>query len=108
MIRHISIFFVKEEQKERTEELLGKVKKYTAQTGAAAWTAGTDCMERPKEKFPGIPAFGDFVQIIDFIDEEEAVAYPHHPVHRKLMEEISYAVDKVVAIDVECYERCQG
>lgn len=47
------------------------------------------------------PKFGDMVQVIDFADRKEAEQYPTHPAHQKLMQEIGYAVDKVVAIDVE-------
>lgn len=100
-IRHISIFFIKEEMKSKLPELLEILKTCTENVNAASYMTGTDCMPRPAEKIPGLPEFGDMVQVIDFADRKEAEQYPAHPAHQKLMQEIGYAVEKVVAIDVE-------
>ncbi|WP_371296783.1 Dabb family protein [Ruminococcus sp.] len=101
MIRHISIFFIKEEMKSKLPELLEILKTCTENVNAASYMTGIDCMPRPAEKIAGLPEFGDMVQVIDFADRKEAEQYSAHPAHQKLMQEIGYAVDKVVAIDVE-------
>lgn len=101
MIRHISIFFIKEEMKSKLPELLEILKTCTKNVNAASYMTDTDCMPRPTEKIPSLSEFGDMVQVIDFADRKEAEQYPAHPAHQKLMQEIGYAVDKVVAIDIE-------
>lgn len=100
-IRHISIFFIKEEMKTKLPELLETLTRCTENVAAEAYMTGVDCMPRPAERIPGLPEFGDVVQIIDFETRVEAEQYPAHPAHQKLMHEIGYAVEKVVAIDVE-------
>ena len=100
MIRHISIFFIKEEMKSKLPKLLEILKTCTENVNVTSYMTGTDCMPIPAEKIPGLPEFGDMVQVIDFADRKEE-QYPTHPAHQKLMQEIGYAVDKVVAIDVE-------
>lgn len=100
-IRHISIFFIKEEMKSKMPELLEILKNCTEQVGAVSYMTGAGCMPRPEEKISGLPEFGDMVQVIDFADRKEADQYPTHPAHQKLMKEIGYAIEKVAAIDVE-------
>ena len=87
--------------KSKMPELLESLRACTENVNAAGYMTGIDCMPRPAEKIPGLPEFGDIVQVIEFADRMEAEQYPAHPAHQKLMQEIGYAVDKVVAIDVE-------
>ncbi len=102
MIRHISIFFLKEENKaehkklflERLIQMEGKL------DHVAAYQVGTDCMERPPKGIPGVPEFGDVVQVIDFADEAAALAYPDHPAHVSLAEDMGAYLEKVVAMDI--------
>ena len=101
MIRHISIFFIKEEKKSKLPELLEVLEKCTKEVDEVGFMTGANCMPGPDEKIPGLPEFGDLVQVIDFADRTEAEQYPTHPAHQKLMQEIGDAVEKVVAIDVE-------
>lgn len=100
-IRHISIFFIKEDMKPKLPELMETLKTCTENVKAEAYMTGADCMPRPVEKIPGLPEFGDIVQVIDFENRAEAEQYPEHPAHRVLMKEIGSAIEKVVAIDVE-------
>lgn len=128
MVRHISVFFIREDRKSQIEELVKQTRIWSEQAGAKAWTVGANCMPVPgdleqkkgevqkldkaattgndlneaaKMTIPemNMPAFGDFAQVLDFEDADTAAAYPHHPAHKALMEAIGAAVDKVVAID---------
>ena len=101
MVRHISIFFIKKEMRGNIPELLELFRKCTENVKAEAYMTGVDCMPRPADKMPGLPEFGDLVQIIDFSEQKEAEQYPDHPAHKVLMEKIGEAVEKVVAIDIE-------
>lgn len=101
MIRHISIFFIKEEEKTKLPELSKALEKCTKEADAVSFMTGANCMPGSEEKIPGLPEFGDLVQVIDFADRMKAEQYPAHPAHQKLMQEIGDAVEKVVAIDVE-------
>ena len=100
-IRHISIFFIKDEMKSKLPELLEDLKTCTEKVKAEAYMTGADCMPRPAGKIPGLPEFGDIVQVIDFETRVEAEQYPEHPAHKELMQKIGDAIEKVVAIDVE-------
>ncbi len=128
MVRHISVFFVREDKKSQIEELVKQTRIWSEQAGAKAWTVGANCMPVPgdlgqkkgedqdvdkaatagndlneaaKMAIPkmNMPAFGDFAQVLDFEDADAAAAYPHHPAHKALMEAIGASVEKVVAID---------
>lgn len=128
MVRHISVFFVREDKKSQIEELVKQTRIWSEQAGAKAWTVGANCMPVPgdleqkkgedqdadkaatagndlseaaKMAIPkmNMPAFGDFAQVLDFEDADAAAAYPHHPTHKALMEAIGVSVEKVVAID---------
>lgn len=102
MIRHISIFFLKEEKKDANiKEMKAHLEELGRElTGAVAYTVGIHAGPRPA-KGPGVPEFGDLIQIVDFKTKEDAAAYPLHPGHRKLMEETDAYIEKVVAMDVE-------
>lgn len=102
MIRHISIFFFKEEKKEEHKRLFMArlAAMETELDNLADYQAGNDCMRRPAKGMPGLPEFGDAVQIIDFLNEEDAFSYPRHPAHVNLMRDMSDYLEKVVAIDV--------
>lgn len=108
MVRHISIFFIKEG---KNDEEIRRLKKTlidcTESIGAEMYVIGTDCLKRPEERFPGIPEFGDIVQILDFADRADAKAYPENPAHLKLMREIGNMIEKVAAIDIEIGEECE-
>ena len=128
MVRHISVFFVREDKKSQIEDLVKQTRIWSEQAGAKAWTTGANCMplhvdlgqkkvenhdsdkaatfennlnEAARVAIPemNMPAFCDFAQVLDFEDADTAAAYPHHPAHKALMEAIGAAVEKVVAID---------
>ena len=101
MIRHISVFFVREDKKSQIEDLVRQTRIWSEQAGAKAWTVGASCMPPPEKVMPGMPMFGDFAQVLDFEDADMAAAYPHHPAHKALMESIGAAIENVVAIDFE-------
>ena len=99
MVRHISIFFLKKEKEkswviEKLKELEHRLNE------VSGYAVGLDCLERPTERTPELPEFGDIVQMIDFDTAEAATAYPNQPGHMKLMEEIGEYIEKVIAIDV--------
>lgn len=100
MIRHISLFFIKEKKKNEKESLKKALEACTKKVGADAYVVGEDYMERPVRHMQGMPEFGDFIQIIDFPDEKNASEYPNHPAHLELMEKIGDAIEKVAAIDI--------
>lgn len=102
MVRHISVFFLKEDQKEENKKvLLERLQGMESSlTNIASYHAGADCMERPPKGVPGVPDFGDVVQVIDFLNEKEAADYVKHPAHLALVESMSVYLEKVVAIDV--------
>lgn len=107
MIRHISVFFVKEKMKSQMEELVKQTQIWSEQAGAKTWAVGVNCMPKPPAEIAesdiqssDLPLFGDFAQILDFEDEDAASAYPHHPAHRSLMKAIGTSIEKVVAIDI--------
>lgn len=106
MIRHISMFFMKDEKKETKELIIQKLRELENKLPhISGYAVGSDCMERPPGGMPGVPEFGDVVQIIDFETAEDAAAYPKNPGHIKLMEETGEYIEKVTAIDVELQEK---
>lgn len=102
MIRHISIFFLKEENKDENMEMMKIHLKELGRElkGVAAYTVGPHAGPKPPEG-PGVPEFGDLIQIIDFKTKEDAAAYPMHPGHQELMANTGAYIAKVVAMDVE-------
>ena len=102
MIRHISIFFFKEEKKEEHKRLFTArlVAMETELDNLVDYQVGNDCMQRPPKGIAGLPEFGDAAQIIDFMNEEDAFSYPKHPAHINLMRDMSDYLEKVVAIDI--------
>lgn len=107
MIRHISIFFLKDENKEKNiPELREKLVRLGGElTGVLAYHVGTHTGPKPPKGAPGAPEFGDLVQMIDFADAAAAGAYPGHPGHLALVEATGGYVERVVAMDVELEER---
>ena len=103
MIRHISIFFLKEENKAEHQKIF--LERLTQMEGqlehVAAYQVGTDCMERPPKGIPGVPEFGDVVQIIDFTEEADAYGYAKHPAHVALAQDMDAYLEKVVAMDIK-------
>lgn len=102
MVRHISIFFLKEENKADHQKLfIERLRQMESELERlAGYSVGTDCMERPPKGIPGVPEFGDFVQVIDFMEEADALAYPEHPAHVSLVKDMGEYLEKVVAIDI--------
>lgn len=102
MIRHISIFFLKEEGKTEHQKIfLERLTRMEPELGnIAGYTVGTDFMERPPKGEPNVPEFGDLVQVIDFVEEEDAFAYAGHAAHINLVTDMSMYLEKVVAIDI--------
>lgn len=105
MIRHISIFFFREEQKEANMQSFEKrLEAMEAELERPeGYQVGRDCMERPpreQQGVQGIPEFGDLVQIIDFACEEDAVSYVDHPAHVSLLRDFGDTLEKVVAFDL--------
>lgn len=103
MVKHISIFYLKAENKEDNEALLLK---YLAQMESklehiCGYVSGKDCMQRPPKGITGLPMFGDAVQVIDFENRDSADDYPNHPAHRELMEKAGAMIENVAAIDIE-------
>ena len=103
MIRHISIFFLKDgvtkEEKGHVEIALGELKNEL--TGIADYRTGTNCLPPPPLGAANAPRFGDLVQVIDFVSREEAKNYPGHSGHRKLLEATSAYMKEVIAVDFE-------
>lgn len=102
MVKHISIFFLKEEQKAEHQKLfLERLKQMEAELSSlGGYHVGGDCIERPPKGAPGVPEFGDLMQVIDFMKEEDALAYPDHPAHIALTKDMGGYLEKVVAIDI--------
>lgn len=102
MIRHISVFFIKESMKDQMDGLIETTRVCSSEVQAAAYVVGPNAAKLPEDapKSADLPDFGDFVQILDFNTPAEAAAYPVHPAHLKLMKSIGHAVEKVTAIDV--------
>ncbi len=105
MIRHISVFFLKEEQREDKlpgfiEDLKEMGRKLEGDV-ATNYSCGANNMNRPPKGTPGIPEFGDAVQVFDFIRPEYAADYGHHPVHVAMAEATGSFIEKVVAIEFE-------
>lgn len=103
MIRHISIFYLKEEtteaQAESVLELLKSVE--TRLEDVAAYHVGKDCMQRPPKGLPNLPKFGQLVQVIDFKTRQAAESYPGHPAHLATVEQAGPYIEKVAGIDFE-------
>ena len=101
MVRHISIFFLKEEYKStRMEYCLEQLRKMEQSLDhTAGYRVGADCMKRPPAGIPGVPEFGDLVQVIDFPEERFACIYAEHPAHIALTQAIGTYLEKVVAVD---------
>ncbi|HIS46315.1 MAG TPA: DUF3502 domain-containing protein [Candidatus Scybalocola faecigallinarum] len=68
MIRHISIFFLKENvsENEKAQALEALRHVGDGMDDVLDCQAGADCMERPPKGLPGLPEFGNLVQVIDF------------------------------------------
>lgn len=103
MIRHISIFFLKENvtEEEKARALDAARHVGDGMDSILDCRAGADCMERPPKGLPGLPEFGDLVQVIDFKTREGAEGFASHPAHLKEMEQMDGLVAKVVAADFE-------
>lgn len=102
MIRHISVFFFKEDKKEEHKRLfMARLAAMETELDSLMdYQVGVDCMQRPPKGISGLPEFGDAAQIIDFVNEEDAFSYPNHPAHVNLMRDMSDYLEKVVAIDI--------
>lgn len=103
MIRHISIFFLKENvtDEEKARALNAARHVGDGMDSISDCRVGADCMDRPPKGLPGLPEFGDLVQVIDFKTREAAEGFASHPAHLKEMEQINDLVAKVVAVDFE-------
>lgn len=103
MIRHISIFFLKENvsENEKAQALEALRHVGDGMDDVLDCQAGADCMERPPKGLPGLPEFGNLVQVIDFKTREAAEGFASHPAHLKEMEQINAFVEKAAAADFE-------
>lgn len=103
MIRHISIFIFKQEEKEEHKRLfVARLKAMeTELVNVVDYHVAEDCMPRPPKGIQGVPEFGDVVQMIDFVDVQDVYEYPNHPAHVNLMQDMGDYLEKVVAMDVE-------
>jgi hypothetical protein len=104
MVKHISVFFLKEENKEDARlKLLDRLAAVGRQLSEAkAYQIGPDCMQRPPKGFSGLPEFGDVLQIIDFPDTAAAERYVRSEVHNSLVTDMDSLIEKVVAMDIVC------
>lgn len=107
MIRHISIFFLKEgkdgkkdENINRMVELLNEVEKKMPRLND--YMVGKNVAQFLPEEVVNGPEFGDVVQIIDFPNDEQAKAYVFQPVHEELQQKSNDIVEKVVVFDLKC------
>lgn len=105
MIRHISVFFLKEDSVDfkkaanikKLEELLLEIPK--KMEGIADYKVGINSSPLLPKGILEVPEFGDIVQIIDFNEEEAAKGYPRHPAHVEFIKQSKNIIEKVVAID---------
>ena len=102
MVRHVSIFFLKEQTQENIEKMLQALRRATdAYPGVVHSTvAQAIAPERALPRGQG-PAFGDVVQIIEFDSLRRAEDYPMSPAHLALMQETSELVQNVSVVDFE-------
>lgn len=104
MIRHISMFFLKEDDKElrikKAEDLVFLLKKLPDEIPEITQcTVGMNLTVPPQILSEGAPLFGDVVQIIDFAEPEAVYHYPVHPAHLRLIELTDEWIEQVTAID---------
>jgi len=102
MIKHISIFFLKDENKEENKKSFVKMLEQLEEKleHVTEYQVGCDYMKRPPKGLPGVPEFGDVVQIIDFENEIDASSYAMHPAHVELMKLSENMIEKAVAMDI--------
>lgn len=107
MIRHISVFFLKKEDKEANLAAMKERLMYLGEelSRVKAYHVAEHAGEKPDADIPGVPEFGDLAQIIDFADAEAAAAYPHSPAHMALAAACGEYIERVVAMDIEMEER---
>ena len=103
MIKHVSIFFLKDENKEENKKSLVKMLEQFEDKleNIAEYQVGSDCMKRPPKGLPGVPEFGDVMQIIGFKNEADAGSYAMLPEHMELMKSSESMIERVVAIDIQ-------
>lgn len=91
MIRHISIFFFKENtaenEKEKVKDALVRLKEELSDI--ADYQVGINCAKLPPPEIKDAPEFGELVQVIDFDSDGAAMDYSRHPAHRRLVAEAS-------------------
>lgn len=104
MIRHISMFFLNEDDKKlhikKAENLVSLLKKLPDEIPEITQcTVGMNLTVPPQILPEGAPLFGDVVQIIDFSEQEAANHYSVHPAHLRLIELTDEWIEQVTAID---------
>lgn len=93
MIKHVSVFTLKEKSKiNKFVEMLEEVGKSCSLIVRSE--VGVNMSEQPKVG----PHFGDIIQIIEFNNEEDLIAYPTSKEHQKLLVE-GPEMETVTAID---------
>lgn len=101
MVRHISIFYFKEnvttDQMNYVLSLLNQLQFNLDLVND--YRVGQNCMTLPQTSAKNAPLFGNIAQVIDFITMEAAKDYPSHPAHLQLMADISSYIEKVAVID---------
>lgn len=103
MIRHISVFFFKKDTSEESKEMVENLMEELGNklNGVRSYAVGKNCANMPPKGMPGVPEFGDFVQVIDFDDSEMANSYAFNSEHLEVVKRTSEFFEKVVAIDFE-------
>ncbi len=107
MVKHISVFFIKEQangnsKKENIEyikDLLNAIP--DKMDKIVNCIVGKNIAETPDLGIKEGPEFGDLIQILDFETFEDAKAYPTHVSHIDLLIKTKDLMEKVVAIDIE-------
>lgn len=109
MIRHISMFFLKDEKEELRRQNAERLVKLLENLldeipEILRGTVGSNLSIPPQVLEKSAPAFADVVQIIDFKDRKAANEYPSHPAHLRLLELTDDWMEQVAAIDFEIQE----
>lgn len=102
MIRHISIFELKNEWKENgTQKLISLLEEVASCKLIQKSVIGINITRIPKTAGIETPVFGDVIQSIDFRDRYAAAAYPRSIEHQNLLEQSKHMIEHVTAIDFE-------
>lgn len=101
MVRHISIFYLKENLTEnQVNYILDLLEQLQFNLDSVKdYQVGQNCMTLPQASTKNSPLFGNVAQVINFTTMEAAKAYPSHPAHLQLMTDISSYIKQVAVID---------